>query len=73
MCLFLQLLVSSVFAWQAAIQSTGADMCECTDSLLLAFCAPAHMDWHSAVLTVDMTFRLAEAESGVWGLLLGQL
>lgn len=41
----LQLLVSSVFAWQAAIQSTGADTCECTDALLLAFCTPARMDW----------------------------
>lgn len=53
----LQLLVSSVFAWQAVIQSTGADMCECTDDLLLAFCTPARMDWHNnAMVTVDFKF-----------------
>lgn len=50
--LVLQLLVSSVFAWQAAIQSIGADMCEHTHALLSAFCAPAHMDLHNAMLTV---------------------
>lgn len=54
----LQLLVSSVFAWQAAIQSIRADMCERTDALLLAFCTPARMDWHNAMLTVvDLNFE----------------
>lgn len=48
----LQLLVSSVFAWQAVIQSLGGDMCACTDALLLAFCVPACMDWRNAMLTV---------------------
>lgn len=46
----LQLLVSSVFAWQAAIQSLGGDMSACTDALLLAFCVPACMDWPNAML-----------------------
>lgn len=50
-----QLHVSSVFAWQTAIQSTRADMCECTDALLLAFCAPARMDWHIAMLMIFET------------------
>lgn len=54
----LQLLVSSVFAWQAAIQSIRADMCERTDALLLAFCTPVRMDWHNAMLTVvDLNFE----------------
>lgn len=50
--LVLHLLVSSVFAWQAAIQSEGADMCGRTDALLLAVCTPARMDWHNTMLTV---------------------
>lgn len=39
--LVLLLLVSSVFAWQAAIQSICADICECPRAILLGFCALA--------------------------------
>ena len=57
-----ELHVSSVFAWQAAIQSTRADMCECTDALLLAFCAPARMDWHIAMLMIFGWSRIQDVD-----------
>lgn len=69
--LVLQLLVSSVFAWQAAIQSIRADTCECTDALLLAFCVPARMDWHNAMLTVvDINFETGWSRGKYLGLVL---
>lgn len=46
----------------------GADICECTYAPLLAFCAPARMDWHNAMLSLflyfyHLKFKLAETES----------
>lgn len=64
------LLVVSVFAWQAATQSTGAYLCGRTDALLLT---SARMDWHGVVLTVVDLFIYffqivipAEAKSKIW-------
>lgn len=54
--LVLELLISCVFAWQAAVQSEGADMCECSDALPSALCVPACMDRLNAMLpVVDFT------------------
>lgn len=54
--LVLELLISCVFAWQTAVQSKGADMCEWSDALPSALCVSACMDRLNAMLpVVDFT------------------
>lgn len=53
--LVLLLLVSSVFAWQAAIQSICADMCECPRAPLFAFCVLART---TCLKVVDFNFKV---------------